>query len=34
MDDFKEKKDHWTLKEEALAQLCGEPALEEGMDLS
>jgi hypothetical protein len=31
MNDLKEKRRYWTLKEEAL---CGELALEEAMDLS
>jgi hypothetical protein len=34
MDDLKEKRGYWTLEEDALAQLCGEPALEGAMDLS
>jgi hypothetical protein len=34
LDGLKEKIEHWKLKEESLASLCGELALEEAMDLS
>jgi len=34
LDDLKEKKGYWKMEEEALAELCREPALEEAMDLS
>jgi hypothetical protein len=34
LNEQKEKRGYWTLEEEELAQLCGEPALEEVMDLS
>jgi hypothetical protein len=34
LDDLKEKRRYWKLKEEALIAPCGELALEETMDLS
>jgi hypothetical protein len=34
LDDLKEKRRYWNLKEEALYPLCGELALEEATDLS
>jgi hypothetical protein len=34
MDDLKETRGYWTLKEEHCIALCGEVALEEAVDLS
>jgi hypothetical protein len=34
LDDIKEKRRYWKLKEEALDRMCGELALEEATDLS
>jgi hypothetical protein len=34
LDDIKEKKRYWKLKEEALDRTCGELALEEANNLS
>jgi hypothetical protein len=34
LDDLKEKRRYWNLKEEALDHICGELALEEATDLS
>jgi hypothetical protein len=34
LDDLKEKRGYWKLKEEALIALCGKLAFEEAMDLT
>jgi hypothetical protein len=34
LDDLKEKRRYWKLKEEALVAPCGELALEEAMNMS